>query len=451
MSRIRTMQHGLASALQRASLADDRELAGRVREEGHRFVFLLNGVVRTSRLYDAGNAALSGPAAEAAAALRGLVELLGAVHVVCVEEHVYVNDVRLRVRPSEQPVIDAFVAELARHNVGGISFHASQPPEGLRALAVALASPPAGAERARSALAARLAHLSDVELTGRYRFRVKGERPAVRRSLVEAMERGAAVAAEAVANLGAHRLPNPLPVRRAVIDLVHAVREDAPRAAAASLRRRPPGAGDHHLLAVTNLALLLGEALGLDDAALSDLGVAGMLHDVGYASSGREGHEVAGFRTLLRQRGFHEGKVRRLLATLEHHRAFEGELPSLFARILKIVDDYEVLTRTGAQGPPGLPPPTAQGAMWAARGTAYDPDLLALFVQLMGAYPPGSLLELSDGRWAVSVSGGRDPDHFAWPVVRVVRQADGSQAGGEAPLDLSLGRDLVRPRRVLNP
>ena len=48
------MQHDLHRALQRARQADDRELAGRVRDEGHRLVFLLNGLIRMSRLYRVG-------------------------------------------------------------------------------------------------------------------------------------------------------------------------------------------------------------------------------------------------------------------------------------------------------------------------------------------------------------------------------------------------------------
>ncbi len=454
MSTVHTMQRGLEKALHRAGLADDRELAGRVRDEGHRLVFLVNGIVRTSRLYQSDNAAFDGPAGEVATVLKGLIDLLGAVHIVCVEEHIYVNDVRLRVRPPEQPVIDSFVAELDRHNVGGLSFHAALSAEAVKALARALAAPAGPAGSSRSALAAALKGIAEVELTGRYRFRVKGERSAVKLALGAVMRRGATVATEAVANLGANRLPNPLPVRRAVIDLVEALRENVGRAAAGPMRRRiaTMGAGDQHLLTVTNLALLLGQALGLDDGALSDLGVAAMMHDVGYARGAtRETHEGVGLRMLLRQRGFHEGKMRRLRVVLEHHLPFLGETTSLFARILHIVDDYEVLTSSRPGQLPGIPPPTAQGAMWAARGTEYDPDLLAVFVQLMGVYPPGSLLELSDGRWSVSVSGGRDPERFAWPVVRVVREADGRAAGGQEEIDLHAVKDRLRPKRVLNP
>ena len=129
------------------------------------------------------------------------------------------------------------------------------------------------------------------------------------------------------------------------------------------------GSGDQHLLSVCNLSLLLGQAIGLDDSALGDLGVAAMLHDVGYANgASKDGHAAAGFRALLKQRGFHEGKIRRLRVVLEHHEPHSGALLSLFARILHIADDYDMLTAAHASEHTALPPPIAQGAMWAARG-----------------------------------------------------------------------------------
>ena len=452
MSQVATMQRGLEKALRRASIADDRELAGRVRDDGHRLVFLLNGLIRTSRLYHSDNAAFDAPAAECASVLGGLLELLGAVHIVCVEDNVYVNDVRLRVRPTEQVVVDAFVAELNRHNVGGISIHGVLAAPQVQALARALSQPAGESGRSRAALSERLSGLREIEVTGRYRFRVAGERTSVKQRHDDVLRRGAAVVKEAVANLGANRLPNPLPVRRAVVDLVGSLRENVGRAAASPLRQRLGSAGDQHLLSVCNLSLLLGQALGLSESALGDLGVAAMLHDVGYAHGGSKAtHAADGARLLLRQRGFHEGKIRRLRVVLEHHLATGAQQLSLFARILHIADDYDMLTAPRPGQMPGMPPPTAQGAMWAARGTAYDADLMALFVRLMGAYPPGSLLELSNGRWVMSISGGRDQERFAWPITTLIQEADGSAPAASEELDLFELRYRLRPKRVLNP
>src|SRR3990172_8371233 len=104
MSTVTSMMRGLEKALARAPLADDRELAGKVREEGRRLVFLLNGLIRMTRMYDPENAAFDSPSRDLVGALRGLIELLGAVHVICVEDQIYVNDIRLRLGISEQTV-----------------------------------------------------------------------------------------------------------------------------------------------------------------------------------------------------------------------------------------------------------------------------------------------------------------------------------------------------------
>jgi hypothetical protein len=98
-----------------------------------------------------------------------------------------------------------------------------------------------------------------------------------------------------------------------------------------------------------------------------------------------------------------------------------------------------------------MSPALALAHMWAARGTEYDPDLLALFAQILGRFPPGTLLELSDGSWGLSVSGARDKEHFEWPVVRIVKNADGEPQDGKEELDLYEVRDRIRLTQILDP
>ena len=452
-----TLQRTLEKALERARTTDDRELAAHIREEGRRLVFLLNGLIRTCRLYSVDNQAFEAPASELASTLAGLLRLLGTVHLICVEDQLYVNEVRLRVRSTEQPVADGFIAELGRHDVGGLRIHSAVDSAGLRRLAEAL-SAAAAAGHPRAALQEQLARIGDFELEGRYRFRVGGEaEQATEQDRVDALRRGAHVVHEVLANLAAGRAPNPLPVRRVVIDLVRGLDQGTVPWAVAGQRRMP--VLERHVLTVCNLAILLGRALGMSDAVLSDLGVAAMLHDVGYSSvPDFTGHAAAGLRLVLKQRGFHEAKIRRALAVIEHHQpavaaepASELPRPSLFSRVLHIVDDYEALTSARPAGRPPLSPARALAGMWAAAGGEYDADLLALFAQVLGLYPPGTLLELSDGRWAVSVSGGRDAARFSWPVVRVVREANGTPADASGELDLFELSSQLAPSRVLDP
>ena len=208
---------------------------------------------------------------------------------------------------------------------------------------------------------------------------------------------------------------------------------------------------------VTNLSLLIGKAAGLADDILADLGIAAAFHDVG-ASLIEDGYPVpyerhasAGLRALMRQRGFHQAKLRRLLAIAEHHRPYENKngRPSLFARILHIADDYDVMTRNRPASGPAVAPTDALARMVPGGGTEYDPDLLQVFINEMGMFPPGSLLGLASGKTVVSISGSRSPDQFAKPLCSVLRKADGTPARRGMVVDLAEEDKvfkLVRPK-----
>jgi|GEM_PF-471549 len=171
-------------------------------------------------------------------------------------------------------------------------------------------------------------------------------------------------------------------------------------------------------------------------------------------------------RTLLAQRGFHEARIHRMLACIEHHRPYDTPGgSSLFARILHIADDFETLTRHRPGGAM-LSPPTALARMYAARGTEYDPELLQLFVNRVGRFPPGSVLERTDGRWVLvmpalrssdsppevhqGTSGERPPLSFCrarYTAERQARHRDASDRRGrcDVPRDASMIVDGGRP------
>ena len=413
--------------------------------------------MRASRLYDLENDALRGPSNELAEVLDGLVDRLGVVHVVLVEGQAYVNDVRVRVRALEQETVDQLAAELGRHEVGGLSFHQRLPAGALKQLAHAV-SQAAEAPAPRSALRQRLAGLGNVGISGRWRFRLREEERTSSRSQAELAWRVVEAVREALGRLSVGWTPNPLPLRRVVISVIDAMAGAGgdSRAALAPFAGRP-GSSERHLIAVCELSLLLGRAIGLPDATLSDLGVAALLHDVGYLVTGDgERHALEGVRVLLRQRGFSEAKVSRLCCTLEHHpqeRAAgrPADVPGLFARILHVADEYDLLVAPRLRGTPPISPATALARMWARRGSRYDETLLALFARQLGRYPPGTPLELGDGSLAVAIRPPRDRAHWDRPVVRVIRPAAGASAEtAQQELDLSLRGDL-EIRRVVEP
>ncbi len=442
-------QEALGRAIERAKIGEDRALANRVRELGERLAHLLCGLIRMTRLHAPENHAFDQPVADLHTALVELEDLLGAVHLVAVEDQVYVNDVRVRAG-DKSASIKELSQELHRHNIGGITFHEPLSGPEIRHLLRRLAAAPAASEP-RNSLARALAQdgIYALELQGRFRFRVSGETAARAADPRDVARRAIAAVDEAFQNLAAGRTPHPLALRRIVTELL---RGDL---GAEGLWLDPPGVPAHalHAFRVAHLSLLLGRGIGLPEALLQDLGIAALYHDAGYAARAADGaavtfaaHAEAGAHLMLRQRGFHVAKLRRVLTLLQHHRdaADPRGRPSLVARIVRIAEDYDTLARRKGT----VAPTTALALMQRWAGARYDPVLLQAFLNALGAYPPGTLLRLEDGSVARSVSVPADFAHFATPLVRAVRTADGRAAGADTPA-VALAR-TTRPR-VLAP
>jgi hypothetical protein len=414
-------QAQLGRALGRARAGEDRDLARRVREGGEQLARLLAGLLRLSRIHASDNRAFDDPVRETARVLAELVDLLGPVHLAAVEDQVYVNDVRIRVDPRSGAGV--LGPDLHRHGIGGLTFHAALDAYAIRRLVAPLAAEPA-AERPRAALvqALRRAELGAVETSGIFRFRTARETEHAR-SPEETAARLHELAASTLENLAAGRVLNPLALRRMVLEIL-----DTDPSAPAFWAPPPPDMPVHvaHVVQVAVIALLVARAGRFPPAFLQDLGIAAVVHDVGYFATGVDGapngvarHPLEGARVLLRQRGLTEGKIRRVRAILEHHRD-SGQpgprAPSPAGLILRVAEDYANAVRV--LGNRALRSDIV-GAMARVAGP-YHPAIIQLLVNVLGKHPPGTLVELAGGRRARVACPARAADLWDTPLLALV-------------------------------
>lgn len=445
MDELGLAQADLASVLGRARAGVDGDLAQAVREKGEQLAHLLNGLLKMTRVHAADNRAFDKPAAELARVVNELVDQLGTVHLVTVEDQVYVNDVRIRT--DERGGAKDLGGDLKRHACGGLDFHAPLDERGVRSLAAALAAP-ASPPPERHGLMGRLgaAGLSSVEPQGVFRFRLdsaeEGARPPE-----EVLRRLVQLVAETGVNLAAGRALHPLPLRRAVIEVLDT-------GIGAPAFWAPPPAGTPpftaHAVEVAFLSLLVGRAAGFSNGFLQDLGVAALVHDAGYLlnpapdAGALARHPVDGARMVLRQRGFHEAKLRRLRAVLDHHRdlapARGQQPPSAIGLVLRVAEDYANLVRL--HGDRVLRSDLA-GVLIAAAGTTYHPVLAHVLVNALGRFPPGTRVDLADGRAARVATPARSRELWDKPIVRLLDAA--GEPTGEL-VDVARGPALARVR-----
>lgn len=180
-----------------------------------------------------------------------------------------------------------------------------------------------------------------------------------------------------------------------------------------------------HPVNVTVLSLLLGKALGLDADALRQLGVAAFLHDVGktrlpdgvrlpdasFAPAEYrqyQGHVALGV-AIAQQIGL-PAEVQDTIA--QHHEMMDGSgFPlqlrgsgiSQAGKVLALVNRYENMcnpVRVAA----AVTPHEALSLIFSQMKERHDITVLAAFIRMMGVYPPGSVVQLSDSRFALVVS-----------------------------------------------
>ena len=125
-----------------------------------------------------------------------------------------------------------------------------------------------------------------------------------------------------------------------------------------------------------------------------------------------------------------------------HHERWDGggyphglagdDIPQ-FARIAAVADVFDAVT---SERPYAKAAPQHVGVSIVRSGetTAFDPEVVEVFREVIAPYPPGSEIVLSDGRRAVVVEAR--PGRFDLPLVRVHRDAGGREI---APYDLDLG------------
>ncbi len=186
----------------------------------------------------------------------------------------------------------------------------------------------------------------------------------------------------------------------------------------------PDGLGQRsavHAVNVMVLALLLGQAMGLQAQQLRGLGLAALLHDLGKVNLptyiGEPGAPLrptdmpryqshVGLSVELGQSMGLPSDV--LIAIAQHHEMADGSGYPLhlvaedigrWGRILALVNRYDRLCNP-LHGEPALTPHEAVARLFALLRRSFDATVLGAFIRLMGVYPPGSLVQLVDGRYA---------------------------------------------------
>ena len=185
----------------------------------------------------------------------------------------------------------------------------------------------------------------------------------------------------------------------------------------------------HHGVKVALYLIALGRHLGIPKAQLSDLGLIGMLADVGKIKLPRallakpgmlspsefelvKGHVELGLSSLAGSTGLTPAVLQGIA---QHHERLDGsgypnglksDQIGVYGRMTAIADSFSAMI---------TPRPYANASsaqetllsLYEWGGTSFSAPLIEQFVQAVGVFPVGSLVELSNGEVAVVVAHNR--------------------------------------------
>ena len=187
------------------------------------------------------------------------------------------------------------------------------------------------------------------------------------------------------------------------------------------------GGGDRaatHALNTAVIALLIGRTLGLAEQEMLEMGMGALMHDVGkaevadrfrHAEEGFGANELNAYRDhvtkgvgLGLKMGLPAGALKVLAQHHEHADGsgfplkLAGERITMGARVVALINRYDNLCNPQARMP-ALTPHEAVSVLFAQGRQRFDASVLTAFIRMMGVYPAGSLVQLTDDRFAMVV------------------------------------------------
>lgn len=212
----------------------------------------------------------------------------------------------------------------------------------------------------------------------------------------------------------------------------------------------------NHAINVCILAVSMGASLGLDAETLKSLGLSALLYDLGKVRIPEDilnkqgpltsdewqivkSHTTEGADLLKRIQIVDQMPM---VVAYEHHQRHDMQgYPDhdadneqhLFSKVVALCDAYDAMT-TRRPFRREIRPDKALAVLMQGRGKAYDPSITKSFVQMLGIYPMGAVVKMSDGTSAVVFRVNRDD--LLRPRVKVLVDTEGRWFEDPAVVDL---------------
>jgi HD-GYP domain-containing protein (c-di-GMP phosphodiesterase class II) len=422
-----------------------------LRVQGESLIIHLFAAGRTLRLYDAANRAAQRALSEVMQPIRRLLDREGRVFVRVSNDMMLINEYRVHVEPQHYQPFEYWITEMKKRGVEAIEFADGVREEDVAVFLVEFFKSGEG-EDVCTEIANRLqtAGVSTIMLTKWI------ERET---TLTDAPRRGSDVRQESnrvyfrtVALMGnvlrtaeEKQLLQVRKAKRLTQQMVDIIQTDESMLLGLTSIKNFDAYTFAHCVNVCILSMLIADRMRMDKADVARLGVAALMHDIGKTYvpatilnstgnlSDREWdlmkyHTFFGVKELARVHALREA-VDSMFVAIQHHAQYNNDgYPQrpggwnlrLFSRIVTVADYYDAMTAWRTYQKEPITPDRALNFILQKAGSIFDPFVAKIFVQAMGLYPVGTIVELDRGEIGVVTRQNADTRFLHRPVVEVV-------------------------------
>jgi len=427
---------------------DVRDDEAAAREFGLDLVTRLHGLLRAGRIYDANNRTFRQQLDELVATLAKADD---EVTVVVMGDTLYVDGARLRAKPAQMGLFRSLRDELESGGIGALRILPGANAEDWIAFVHLHAAGRGSADKHRlpeilaeagvvRILAVRSSDIRTVVPEATEESDDGGERSRARQNFWQAT-RGAKSVLTRAAQTGRPAIRQ---VRRLVHPIVDSILKNECSIVGLTAIKEHDEYTFVHCVNVSVLSVAIGAALGLPRAALANLGVAALLHDLGKLAVAPEvlnkpdrltrdewaqiqRHPLEGVKMLARMPGLSTLMLDSMEVSFEHHMHADGTgypkpaggyRTTVLSRIVAVADVFDALTAHRAYRHRPFTGYEAMAILLGPERSHSDPAVLWALVQGVGLYPAGTVMRTRSGH--VVLSASPNPRDSRRPFCRVI-------------------------------
>lgn len=416
------------------------------------FVLRFSRLIRTTRVYDPGNETIDRQLEEC---LHLVQTIWGHEKRLCLRilmDAIFVNEERVTGSKDTYPRIKRILEEMKERMIGEVVFSEGISRKDLKGFFYLFVDPPEGGADGARALADGLVKKGIYTIAAKPFHPIFVDEGLRKDEAKKIYFRSIAMVKEICQNVLDNK---PLALRKAkrltqsVVDLF---RQDSFALLGLSTVKNYDEYTYNHSVNVCIYSLAIGAKLGLSKKTLAELGLASLFHDVGKVKIPDailrkpdklnrveweivKLHPMVGVEEIIEYHQFAEVHPRILFGIFDHHLSLDTSgYPSLkrkkkqtlFGKIVTIADVYDALTTPRCYRRGVYSPVDALKLMWKECGITLDPTLFKVFVNAIGAYPIGSLVELDNKEMGIVCENAQNPKHLDRPKVLTINPEGGN-------------------------